>query len=224
MTPDQKFTRLVMSEENLAIFKADPDGFADHFLTQNECWVYHFEPETKRQSMQRKQSTSPAPKKAKVVPSAGKVMASVFWDAKGIVLIDYLQKGKTINGEYYGNLLRQLRKAIKSKRPGKLKKVSLFHQDNASAYKSVVAMSTVNDRGFELIDHPPYSLNLAPSDYFLFPNMNKHLTGNRYQTDYDAISAKDFLSFRRTSTLEFKHCSTDGRSAWTAEEIMLKNK
>ena len=75
--------------------------------------------------MQWKHSTSPAPKKAKVVSSSGKVMASVFWDAKGIVFIDYLQKGKTINGKYHAKLLRELRQAIKSKRPVK-QKVSCF--------------------------------------------------------------------------------------------------
>ena len=46
-----------------------------------------------------------APKKAKTVPSAGKVMATIFWDSHGIILIDYLQKGKTITGEYYASLL-----------------------------------------------------------------------------------------------------------------------
>ena len=45
-----------------------------------------------------------------------------------------------LNGEYYANLLRQLRKAIKSKRPGKLMKGVLFHEDNAPAHKSVVAV------------------------------------------------------------------------------------
>ena len=56
---------------------------------------------------QSKQSTprgETAPKKAKVVPSAGKVMAAVFWDARGIILIDYRGKGKTINSEYCANL------------------------------------------------------------------------------------------------------------------------
>lgn len=53
------------------------------------------------------------PKKAKVVLSAGKVMASVFWDAKGIILVDYLKKGETINSGYYCNLLRCLRDEIK---------------------------------------------------------------------------------------------------------------
>ena len=62
LTPDQKLTRLVMSEANLARFEADPDRFVERFLTQDECWVHHFEPETKKQSMQWKHSTSPVPK------------------------------------------------------------------------------------------------------------------------------------------------------------------
>ena len=183
-----------MSEANLARFEADPDRFVERFLTQDECWVYHFEPETKRQSMQWKHSSSPAPKKAKVVSSAGKVIASVFWDAKGIVFIEYLQKGETINGEYYAKLLKELRQAIKSKRPGKLTKGVLLHQDNAPAHKSLVAMSAVHDCGFELIDHPPYSPDLAPSDYFLFPNLKKHLARKRYETNDDVISVvEDFF-------------------------------
>ena len=55
-------------------------------------------------------------------------------------------------------------------------------QDNASAYRSVVAKAVVRDCG--LVDHPPYSPDLAPSDYFLFPNMkNKHFAGKQYRTD-----------------------------------------
>jgi hypothetical protein len=42
------------------------------------------------------------------VPSAGKVMASVFWDAEGILFIDYLETSKTITGEYYSNILTRL--------------------------------------------------------------------------------------------------------------------
>ncbi|KAM9359101.1 uncharacterized protein gal3st2 [Symphorus nematophorus] len=139
-------------------------------------------------------------KKAKVVSSAGKVMDSIFWDAKDIVLIDYLQKGQTINGECYANLLRQLRKAIKTKRPGKLTKGVLIHQDDAPAYKSVVAMAAVHDCGFELVDHPPYSPDLIPSDYFLFPNMKKHLAGKHYWTDDEVISAvEDFFDHQDDS-------------------------
>ena len=84
----------------LDTFEVDPVRFLERFLTQDECWIHQIEPETKRQSMQWKHPSSPPPKKAKVVSSAGKMMASLFWDAKGIVFIAYLQKGQTINGEY----------------------------------------------------------------------------------------------------------------------------
>ena len=62
----------------MAMLEADPDGFVEHFFAQNKCWVHHFKPETKRQCMQRKHLTSPAPKKAKVVSLARKIMTSVF--------------------------------------------------------------------------------------------------------------------------------------------------
>ena len=60
------------------MFKAYPDDFVERFLTQDECWVHLFEPETKRQSMQWKHSTSPATKKPKVVPSIKKMMPLSF--------------------------------------------------------------------------------------------------------------------------------------------------
>ena len=57
-----------------------------------------------------------------LVPSAGKVMASLFWDAEGILFIDYLEKGKTITGEYYSNLLSRPDGKIREKSPGLQKK------------------------------------------------------------------------------------------------------
>ena len=44
----------------------------------------------------------------------------------------------------------------------------LFHQDNAPTHKSVVAMAAVRDCGFELVDRPPYSCDLTPSDFFCY--------------------------------------------------------
>ena len=54
----------------------------------------------------------PTLRKAKLGKSAGKVMASVFWDSDGILMIDYLAKGKTINGIHYADLIEKLRIAI----------------------------------------------------------------------------------------------------------------
>ena len=58
---------------------------------------------------------SPRPKKFKTQPSAGKVMATVFWDAKGVIILDFLPKRSTLTGVYYANLLDQLRTAIREK-------------------------------------------------------------------------------------------------------------
>ena len=51
---------------------------------------------------------------------AGKVMVTVFWDAKGVIMLDFLPKKSPITGVYYANLLDQLRTAIRQKRQGKL--------------------------------------------------------------------------------------------------------
>jgi len=76
--------------------------------------------------MEWRQSGSHRPKKFRVQKSAGKVLASIFWDQDGILLIDYLQKGQTINCEYYSTLLVQLKGILKEKRRGKFTKEVLF--------------------------------------------------------------------------------------------------
>ena len=71
----------------------------------DETWIHHNTPEIKQQSKQWVLPDESALKKAKVGLSANKVMASVFWDARSVIHMDDLQKGRTINGEYYTNLL-----------------------------------------------------------------------------------------------------------------------
>jgi hypothetical protein len=67
------------------------------------------DPESKKQSMQWNHPGSPPPKKFKMVPSAGKMMASILLDSLGIIMIDYLEQGCTINCSYYADELRRLR-------------------------------------------------------------------------------------------------------------------
>lgn len=144
LTPEQKQKRVSTSDECLKLIQHDPD-FYRSFITMDETWLHHYTPETKRQSMQWTGRGELAPKKAKTVPSAGKVMASVFWDARGIIYIDYLQKGRTITGAHYANQLDQLHKAIQQKRPGMEKKKIYFLQDNAPAHTSKVSMAKLKE-------------------------------------------------------------------------------
>ena len=134
LTPDQKLTRFVMSEANLAMLEADPDGL-----------LSVFSPKMRVGSITSNQRLNGNPcsgnirlllqRKPRWCHQQGRYSPSFFgmrWD-DSIMLTDYFQKGKSINGEHHANLLRQLRKAIKSKWPGKLTKSILFHQDDVPA-------------------------------------------------------------------------------------------
>jgi histone-lysine N-methyltransferase SETMAR len=177
---EQKQHREDVSIECLAKFYSNKAEFLRLFITMDETWVHHFTPETKEQSKQSTERGESAPKKAKTVPSAGKVMASVFWDARGVIFIDYLQKGKSINGVYYANLLQRLSDEIKKKQPHLAKKKVSLHQDNSPVHTSVIAMAKIYELKFELLPHAPYSPDLAPSDYFLFPNLKTWLSDKRF--------------------------------------------
>jgi len=126
LTADQKCTRMKISEQCLECFNKNKTDFVCRFVTMDEIWIHHYTPESKQQSKQWTEAGCSVPKKTRSVPSAGKVMASVFWDAEGILFIDYLEKVKTIIGEYYSNLLTRLDEKICEKRPGLQKKKSSF--------------------------------------------------------------------------------------------------
>jgi histone-lysine N-methyltransferase SETMAR len=155
LTSEQKQARVQTSTAVLAHFSDTPD-FLARLVTEDETWLHIYDPETKEQSKEWRHSGSPRPKKFRAQKSAKKVMASVFWDKDGILLVDYLPQGCSITGEYYANLLDQLHEAIKRKRRGKLTKGIFFLQDNAPSHKSQVVTAKLNTLRYQLVVHPPY--------------------------------------------------------------------
>jgi len=89
LTADQKSTRMETSEQCLERFNNNNTDFVRRFITMDETWIHHYTPESKEQSKQWTEAGCSAPKKTRSVPSVGKVMALVFWDAEGILFIDY---------------------------------------------------------------------------------------------------------------------------------------
>jgi len=125
------------------------------------------------------------------IPSAkiGKVLASIFWDQDGILLIDYLPKGQSINTECYMSLLVQLKDILKAKCRGKVTKGVLFLHDSALAYWAFATQKKLAYVGFQHLDHSPYSPDLAPSDYHLFPQLKNQLKGCHFSSDAEVIAA-----------------------------------
>ena len=175
LSDEQIATRASVCSALLKRFRSK-DDFLLRLATVDETWVHYYEPENKAQSRQWVGPGSPRPKKFKTQPSAGKVMATVFWDAKSVIMFDFLPKRSTITGVYYANLLDQLRTAIREKQRGTLSKGVLLQQDNARVHTCKVAMDAIERNGYELIPHPAYSPDLAPSDFFLSPNLKKRIS------------------------------------------------
>src|SRR6266496_2694956 len=139
------------------------------------------EPETKRQSMQWHHLGSPSPKKFKLLPSDGKVMITVFWDIQGVLLLDFLPKGETINSARYQETLKKLKCSIRRKGPS-LQEV-ILHHDNARPHTAQATTAAIAVKGWSVLLHPAYSPDLAPSDFHLFDPLKDYLRGQKFNDD-----------------------------------------
>ena len=88
----------------------------------------------------------------------------------------------------------------------------LFHQDNAPCHKSLATMAKLNELSFELLPHPPYSPDLAPSDYYLFIDLKTMLQGKRFYSIDEVITemnayfeAKDKSFYKKGIEMLKKH-------------------
>ena len=107
------------SQDLLEVYNANPEDFHTRLERGDETWLQHWDhPGIERvHAMEAPWLT--LSKKFRTQPSAGKVMATVLWDSKGIILIDYRPAGTPITGEYCVNVIKQLRVTIKEKTKGK---------------------------------------------------------------------------------------------------------
>jgi len=79
----------------------------------------------------------------------------------------------------------------KTPRGGKVIKGVLFLHDNAPAHRAFATQKKLAYLGFQHLDHPPYSPDLAPSDYYLFPGLKKELKGRHFSSDAEVIDAAE---------------------------------
>ncbi|GFS22650.1 histone-lysine N-methyltransferase SETMAR [Elysia marginata] len=115
LTDEMKMQRKTTSAELLKLYEEEGEGFIQRVFTGVESWVHHFDPESKRQSMEDWHKSSPSARKFKVVTSARKVMLTVFWDSEGIVHIEFLKQGNTVNSEWYISSLSKLSAPYKAR-------------------------------------------------------------------------------------------------------------
>lgn len=183
LTEQHKKQRMGSALQFLTRYNEDGDDFLSRIVTGDETWVSYDTPETKRQSMEWRHTSSPTKVKPKQILTPRKLMCTVFWDRKGILLIDFLPRGQTINAHVYCETIKKLRRAIQNKRRGLLSKGVVFFHDNARPHTANVTKELLQEFDWDVFDHPPYSPDLAPSDFHLFLHLKSFLGGRHFNDD-----------------------------------------
>ena len=119
-------------------------------------------------------------------PKAGlhlkKVMLCVWWDWKGVLYYELLLENQTINSKYFSQL-DQLKATLDKKSPELVnRKLIMFHQDNARLHVSLMMRQKLLQLGGEVLIHPPYSTDIAPSDFHVFWSLQNSLNGKNFNS------------------------------------------
>lgn len=188
LTIHHKQLRLDVAQDMLDCVARD-SNFMNNIITGDESWIYGYDPETKAQSSEWKHPSSPRPKKVRRVNSAVKVMLTVFFDCQGVVHHEYAPPKQTITKEYYQEVLRRLRDAVRRKRRDLWQAQSWhLHHDNAPAHRSHLIQAFLTKHNVPTVQQAPYSPDMAPCDFWLFSKLKMPLKGRRFESREDIMS------------------------------------
>lgn len=182
LTPENLRQR--MSIASLLYDRQLREPFLERVVTGDEKWVLYNNPSRKRSWVDALEPALPIPKPG-LHPK--KVLLCIWWDRHGIIYYELLNQGETINADAYCRQLTKLNEAIQKNRPvlANRKGVILQH-DNARPHVAEKTLKKISGLGWEVLPHPPYSPDLAPSDYHLFRSLSSYLA-NKFFNSFDEV-------------------------------------
>ena len=107
-------------------------------------------------------------------------MLIVFFDIHGIVTAEWVPSGQTVNQQNYIEFLAKLLERVSRKRPELWRNGLISYQNNAPAHNALSVKQYLANKNITVLDHPPYSLDLAPCDLCLFPKIKSVLKGSHF--------------------------------------------
>ena len=153
-------------------------------------------------------------KKARKVRNNVKVMLICFFDSRGILHHEYAPEDQAINKEYYQQVLRRLREALQRKQPDMwAAKNFQLHHDNAPAHSAHVIHAFLAKNSMSLVRQAPYSSDLAPCDFWLFPKLKTILKDRRFQSR-ENIMKKSTEKLGSIPEEEYKRCFEKRQKRW----------
>lgn len=194
LTASHKASRVITCSILLRMSKRS--GFWDSILTADETWILMNNSTRKRQWLSPNQPPIPTPK-----PDihGKKVMLSCWWNSQGLVWFELIEHGKTVNAARYVSQLPHVNEALRKR--GINSSSVRYLQDNAKPHTAKITQEKIEELGWELLPHAPYSPDLAPSDYHLFRLM-KHTLSEESFKDVAAVE-KWVRSYFRSKPREF---------------------
>lgn len=167
----------------LLLQKQNRKSFLHRIVTGDEKWIHYDNPKRKK-SWGKPGHASTSMAKPNI--HGKKLMLCIWWDQHGVIYFELLQPNETINGERYQQQLMQLSRALKVARPQYAERHDkvIFQHDNARPHVAKVVKETLTALRWDVLPHPPYSPDIAPSDYHLFRSMSHGLAEQRF-TSYD---------------------------------------
>ena len=119
--------------------------------------------------------------------SASKQMIACFFAKFGHIATMPLEDIKMVTADWYVNhCITKVFQALCTRRTQTGVHGLLLHHDNASAHSAAVTLDFLASSNVQLVTHPPYSPDLAPCDWFLFPSAKMQLKGKKFQNAEDA--------------------------------------
>jgi hypothetical protein len=140
-----EMNRMDLSLQHLLRYADEGEDMLNRIVTGDESWVHHYQPESKRTSMQLKHPSSPQIKKIKLTPSAGKVMLTVFQDNQGVLLAHFQKRGENLNSASYCEVLLKLRDSVHRKLSGQVARGVLLHHDKARPHTARAVQERIQE-------------------------------------------------------------------------------
>lgn len=180
LTDDQKEERVRVCTKFVANVHRHSKAWLNNIVTMDETMLSLHTPETKKMSKRWVKKGTPGPLKARVPASRKKFMVMAFFDAAGLIYSHIVPQGQTVNAAYVVTVLRVFKKKMRQKRPQMMEEGFVFHWDNAPVHTAAVVDQWFATAAIPRLEHPPYSPDLAPADFFLFPRVKEGLAGRSF--------------------------------------------
>ncbi|UYV61468.1 hypothetical protein LAZ67_1004952 [Cordylochernes scorpioides] len=183
--------------------KTKSEGFFLHrIVTGDEKWIHYDNPKHRKSWVKPGHASTST---AKPNIHGKKLMLCIWWDQLGVIYYELLQPNETITGERYQQQLMRLSRALKIKRPLYAKRHDkvIYQHDNARPHVAKVVKETLEALQWDVLPHPLYSPDIAPSDYHMFRSMTHGLAEQHFTSYEEAknwvnvwIASKDEEFFR----------------------------